>query len=186
MVAKLKTSKSSPPPTWVDEDWLIKVKKKLSTKSKKLHIDCANMREKLFSWQKDRIKHNKITHADITSRGLKNFVEAVARDKALRSNIVGELLEIQDQVDYFKDTLSITRRRIRGRHGSELKRLYGAVASQNDAMEDYFIVVIRAIKDGESVQRLANLVISDIDQGAFSDNRLLESGKLIFHPGRSD
>jgi hypothetical protein len=172
--------------TWTEDPSIVKLEGRLRKRGRELITLCGEVREELFRMQDIRIKKNKVTYEEVTSRGMKTLIEAMARDKSYRSRVVALLMEVRDRVDFLKDSLSLIRRKVRGNYGAQLKRLYGAVSAQNDAIENHFHAAMQGVKGGEAVIRMAELVVSDIDKSAFADKGLQKGAELIFHPGRAD
>ena len=136
--------------------------------------------------QRQRVKAPPLTHRDVASSGQKAIVESVSRDKAHRSHITEIHVAVIDQVQTMKNAISILRRDIKHRYAAALKKEYGAITNQHDGIEDHFSDVMRAIKEGDILLKIIDLVIADIDKGQLSDKDLQKTAQLLFHPGRSD
>jgi hypothetical protein len=181
--AKIKTA--------AEEDWrtaepILKVRKRLRTHAAEATEFFTDTQKEIIKFQAQRIKHNTVTFDDVASRGMRKLVESIARDKAFRSNIIGLLIKVEDSVAYMRNALSLVRRQVKGNYGASLRKEFKTVAAQNDAIEDHFSVAVRAIKQGELLIKLADMVITDIDKGGFNDQKLTKIGELMYHPGRAD
>jgi hypothetical protein len=172
---------------WRDAEHIVKLRRQMSKRADIAMARFNELKTEVFEYQAKRVKLNKVTYQDVTSRGLEALVKAVARDKSYRSKIVAIQMEALDDVNYFKEGMSLARRDITGgAYGAQLRKEYKTVAAQRDAIEHYFRHAVLATKQGDFLVKLTDMVISDIDQSAFNDQRLLKAGELIFHPGRAD
>lgn len=173
--------------SWREDEKLIKLRRQLSRRADDSLVFFEDTKAKVVEFQRKRVKSNTVTYEDVASRGLQKLVEAVARDKSFRSNIVGQQMQVLDQVNHFKEALSLVRRTIStGNYGVQLRKEFKTVAAQRDAIDHFFIKAVQASKQGDFVIKLIELVIADIDQSAYNDQRLLKAGELIWHPGRAD
>lgn len=182
----VKTKRSSRATDWREDEAVVALRKRLRTFSKDALISFAEAKERAINLQQKRIKNSKMTYEEVMSKGMRKLVEVIAHDKAHRSNLVGVLIEVQDKLQFMQDAISIVRRKIKANYAAALKKEFGAVAVQDDAIGDHFTTTVKAIKEGLLVVKIIDLVIADIDSGGYSDNRTLRTAELIFHPARAD
>lgn len=183
---KAKTPKPYVTNGWRDDTRVVKVYKRLMRRAEVAEEEFATIKDYVLGVQRKRIKYGKLTHSDVASRGQQRLVESLAQDKSHRSNIVDKQLLVLDSTEYIKTALSLIRRYIKTNYGPALKKEFGAITNQNEGIEDYFAKAVRVSKMGDSLSKMIDIVIADIDKGHFTDKALQVSAGLIFHPGRAD
>lgn len=182
----VKLTKAKISTSWRDDEKITRLRKKLRKFALEASDSFAESKRTVMDIQRARVKAKTVTHEDVSSRGQKRLVETIAQDKAHRSHIVGLQVQALDQVQYLKDALSLARRDIKARFGAQLKKEYGAITNQHDGIEDSFATAVRAVKEGELLIKIIDLIVTDIDKSQLSDKSLQKAADLIFHPSRSD
>lgn len=182
----IKTKRTPTETNWKDDEELVRLRKSLRKFGREALEEFATTKATVIDIQRQRIKKNRITHDEVISKGMRQLSESVARDKAFRSNLAGLLVEVIDRVAFMKDSISLVRRKLKANYSAQLRKMYGAVAVQDDAIGDYFSHATAAIKAGELVAKIIDIIIADIDSGGHGNQKLLRTAELVFHPGRAD
>jgi len=183
---KLSTAKVSKGSTWREDPKVAKLKKRLTTFARESSDFFTDAKEKVFTAQRERVQSKRLTHRDVASRGQERLSNSIGHDKARRSTIVEIQIDALDRVAFMKDSLSLARRDIKGRFGGALQKEFGAITNQHDGIENHFASVVKAVKQGELLLKVIDLVVADLDKGQLSDKSLQKAADLIYHPARSD
>ena len=171
---------------WRNDEKVVALRKQLRKFAPESLEFCGEVREDVIKVQRLRVKAGRLLYTDVVSRGMDKLVETIAKDKAYRSRIVAQLVEVQDRLGFMQTSISLIRRHLKSRYASELRKEFGAITIQDDAIGDHFSSTVEAIKLAELVTKLADMVIVDIDKGSFADGKMKDIATLVFHPGRAD
>lgn len=172
--------------TWRDDAKVVKLQKRLNTFASEALKFFADSKETVMGVQRARVQAKRLTHRDVVSRGQDRLVDTIAQDKAHRSHIVEIQIDTMDRVQYMRDALSLARRDIKSRYAAVLKKEFGAITNQHDGIEDNFARAVKAVKAGELLLKLIDMIVNDIDKSQLSDKSLQKAADLVFNAARAD
>lgn len=190
--AKLDTTDTAPkrktdkPSGWKTDAKLLQFKKRTDELLQRGGVQ--EQIAEVISLHKQRIKTNaKINYDNITDGRLKQNTEGTLQDAAFRSRIALMIIEVKANTGFMEDGLSLLRRHIKSTYAAELKAQYGALTNQDAAIESYFSKVVETIKGAARFFEIANEVIKDIDQNAYTLQRNQATAELVLGPrGRTN
>jgi hypothetical protein len=139
--------------------------------------------QRVFDIQRKRIiRNSKLSYENLNDGQMRPVTESQIRDFRERSNITEMVMKVKEGSAALTDGLSLLRRHLKSQHAAEFKKLYGALTNVDAAIESHFDKAVEATKAAERFIDIANDVIKDIDQGAFTYDRLIKTANLVLGP----
>lgn len=139
--------------------------------------------QRLFEIQRKRIiKNSKLNYENLNDGQLRPLTNSQLNDYRVRSEITEMVMLVKEGSAKLTEGLSLLRRHLRANYSAELKKLYGALTNVDAAIESHFEKAVGATKEAERFVDLAGEVLKDIDQAAFSYDRMIKTAHLVLGP----
>lgn len=139
--------------------------------------------QRLFEIQRKRIiKNSKLNYENLNDGHLRPLTNSQLNDYRVRSEITEMVMTVKEGSAKLTEGLSLLRRHLRAHYSAELKKLYGALTNVDAAIESHFEKAVGATKEAERFVDLAGEVLRDIDQSAFSYDRMIKTAHLVLGP----